>query len=94
MALAGRQRHRTQEVIHHVPPQVRPLPDSDLPSLTNPANFSLILGGHLYQLWIRAHLGDIEPHIRRRILILCELCWLPLLLCGWEGSLLQGGPSC
>lgn len=73
---------------HHKP--IIP-PDSCLPPLTDPANFSLILGGPLYQLWSRAHLGDIEAHIRRRILILCGICWLPLLLlCGWEGSLLQG----
>lgn len=61
----------------------QPLPD--------PNDFSLILGGPLYQLWTRAHLGDIEHHIKRRILLLCGVCWLPLLLlCGWEGSLLHG----
>lgn len=73
---------------HHKP--VAP-PDPLSPQLSDPANFSLILGGPLYQLWSRAHLGDIEAHIRRRILILCGICWLPLLLLyGWEGSLLQG----
>lgn len=61
------------------------------PPLSDPYNFSLILGGPLYQLWNRAHLGDIKAHIRRRILVLSGLCWLPLLLlCGWEGSLWQG----
>lgn len=59
--------------------------------LSDPYNFSLILGGPLYQLWTQAHIGEIETHIRRRILVLSGLCWLPLLLlCGWEGSLTQG----
>lgn len=73
---------------HHRP--VTP-PDPLSPPLSDPSNFSLILGGPLYQLWSRAHLGDIEAHIRRRILVLSGICWLPLLLlCGLEGSLLQG----
>ena len=73
---------------HHRP--VTP-PDPLSPPLSDPSNFSLILGGPLYQLWSRAHLGDIEAHIRRRILVLSGICWLPLLLlCGWDGSLLQG----
>ncbi|MGL5813273.1 MAG: hypothetical protein ACRCYW_08090 [Aeromonas sp.] len=59
--------------------------------LSDPYNFSLILGGPLYQLWSRAHLGEIKAHIRRRILVLSGICWLPLLLlCALEGSLLQG----
>ncbi|MGY3942382.1 hypothetical protein [Aeromonas tecta] len=66
-------------------------PDPLSPPLSDPNNFSLILGGPLYQLWSKAHLGDIETHIRRRILVLSGLCWLPLLLlCALEGSLLQG----
>lgn len=73
---------------HHRP--VTP-PDPHGQPLSDPYDFSLILGGPLYQLWSRAHLGDINAHIRRRILILSGLCWLPLLLlCGWEGTLLQG----
>ena len=62
---------------HHRP--VTP-PDPLSPPLSDPSNFSLILGGPLYQLWSRAHLGDIEAHIRRRILVLSGICWLPLLL--------------
>ena len=66
-------------------------PDLQNQPLSDPYNFSLILGGPLYQLWNRAHLGDIKTHIRRRILVLSGLCWLPLLLlCALEGSLLQG----
>ncbi|MFC5707999.1 hypothetical protein [Aeromonas eucrenophila] len=66
-------------------------PDPQRQPLSDPYNFSLILGGPLYQLWSRAHLGEIKTHIRRRILVLSGLCWLPLLLlCALEGSLLQG----
>ncbi|WDF90938.1 hypothetical protein [Aeromonas hydrophila] len=54
-------------------------------------NFSLVLGGPLYQLWSRAHLGNVSSHLRLRIVTLSALCWLPLLLLSaWEGTLLEG----
>jgi hypothetical protein len=44
-------------------------------------DFSLILGGPLYQLFCRAHLcGKVLEMLRRRILVLCGVAWLPLLL--------------
>ncbi len=44
-------------------------------------DFSLVLGGPLYQLFRRAHLsGDTLQLLRRRILVLAAVAWLPLLL--------------
>ena len=55
-------------------------------------DFSLVLGGPLYQLFRRAHLsGDALDLLRRRIVVLSLLAWLPLaLLAGFEGRLLPG----
>ena len=50
-------------------------------------DFSLILGGPLYQLFCRAHLcGKVLELLRRRILVLCGVSWAPLLLL----SMLEG----
>ena len=43
--------------------------------------FSLVLGGPLYQLWRRAHLaGDTLELLRRRIIVIALVAWLPLLI--------------
>ena len=45
------------------------------------AGFSLVLGGPLYQLWRRTGLaGDELGLLRRRILVLTAVAWLPLLV--------------
>ena len=45
------------------------------------ANFSLILGGPLFQLLRRAHLcGDVADLLWRRIIALTLIAWLPLLV--------------
>ena len=50
-------------------------------------DFSLVLGGPLYQLLIRAHLEDSAlGHLRQRIVVITLLAWLPLFLL----SLLDG----
>src|SRR5262245_54533611 len=50
-------------------------------------NFSLVLGGPLYQLFRRAHLaGDGHELVRRRVIVIALVAWLPLLLL----SLAQG----
>lgn len=55
--------------------------------LQDPPDFSLVLGGPLYQLWRKAHLGgDAMAVMLRRILAAVLLTWLPLLLL----SLAQG----
>jgi len=46
-----------------------------------PYDFSLVLGGPLYQLFRRAHLsGDTLELLQRRILVIALLAWLPLLV--------------
>lgn len=57
------------------------------------ANFSLILGGPLFQLLRRAHLcGDVADLLWRRIIALALIAWLPLLVLSiveghaWGGS--------
>jgi hypothetical protein len=50
-------------------------------SAAEPYEFSLVLGGPLYQLFRRAHLsGDTLELIQRRIVVITLLAWLPLLL--------------
>jgi hypothetical protein len=49
--------------------------------LNEPADFSLVLGGPLFQLWRRAHLaGDGLQLAHRRIVVLTALAWTPLLV--------------
>jgi hypothetical protein len=57
-----------------------------------PTDFSLVLGGPLYQLFRRAHLsGDALDLVRRRILVISLLAWLPLaVLALLEGRFLPG----
>ena len=46
-----------------------------------PPDFSLVLGGPLYQLWHRTRLTDDVLHLlHRRLLATVALAWLPLLL--------------
>jgi hypothetical protein len=61
--------------------------------LQEPPDFSLVLGGPLYQLWRRSRLtGDALELLRRRIVVLALLAWAPLLLLSiaeghaWGGS--------
>ncbi len=48
--------------------------------MPEPPDFSLILGGPLYQLLRRAHLsGDVAELVSRRVIVLALMAWLPLL---------------
>ena len=59
----------------------RPGPTAGEPVLKEPHDFSLVLGGPLFQLWRRTHLaGDALQMLRRRVLVLTVLSWVPLLL--------------
>lgn len=51
-------------------------------------DFSLVLGGPLYQLLRRSHLSDDALElVRRRMLVICSIAWLPLLaLSALEGQ--------
>jgi hypothetical protein len=56
-------------------------PISEEPLLKDPGDFSLILGGPLYQLLRRTHLsGDALQLLHRRIIVMVLLAWMPLLL--------------
>ena len=59
----------------------------------HPPDFSLVLGGPLFQLLRRAHLSDDAMlMIRRRVVVIALFAWLPLLLLSaLEGHLLGGG---
>ncbi len=63
-------------------------------SLPELENFSLVLGGPLYQLLRRARLEErVEDHLLRRVVVIAGIAWLPLLLlCLVEGTLLGGVP--
>ncbi len=60
--------------------------------LDEPTDFSLVLGGPLYQLWRRSHLtDDALEQVRLRIIVISLFAWLPLLLLSaLEGQLLGG----
>jgi hypothetical protein len=56
-------------------PAERPLPEPD------PHDFSVVLGGPLFQLVRRAHLsGDALELVRRRMVFIPLVAWLPLLV--------------
>jgi hypothetical protein len=63
--------------------------------LQTPADFSLVLGGPLYQLFRRSHLsGDALELVRQRIIVISLLAWLPLLLLSaLEGQALGGSAA-
>jgi len=58
-------------------------------------DFSLVLGGPLFQLFRKAHLtGDALELLRRRILVISLFTWLPLLiLSAMEGQALGGSAA-
>ena len=48
---------------------------------SDPTDFSLVLGGPLYQIWRRTGLaGDALQMLRRRLVFLTALAWVPLLI--------------
>jgi hypothetical protein len=54
---------------------------NDDPLAPAPPDFSLVLGGPLYQLWRRSRLsGDALELLHRRVLVLTVVAWAPLLL--------------
>lgn len=63
--------------------------------LQEPQDFSLVLGGPLFQLLCRAHLSDDHLLlIRQRIIVISLFCWLPLLLfSALQGQLLGGSAA-
>jgi len=59
--------------------------------LSDAQNFSLVLGGPLFQFFRRAHLSDDALLMTlRRVIVIAVICWLPLfLLAGLEGHLIS-----
>ena len=59
----------------------------------DPYDFSVVLGGPLFQLARRTHLsGDALELLRRRLVTGCAITWLPLLALSVLGGLAWGGP--
>ena len=53
----------------------------DDPLAMDTADFSLVLGGPLFQIWRRSHMvGDALELLHRRIVAFVVLAWVPLLL--------------
>src|SRR5262249_36545640 len=59
---------------------------------TDTYDFSLVLGGPLYQLWRRLFLsGPALELLARRMIGIPTIAWLPLLVLSiWEGHLFRG----
>jgi hypothetical protein len=70
-------------------------PSGGLTRLPNPPDFSLVLGGPLFQLLRRAHLSDDALMMaRQRIIVITLLAWLPLLvLSALKGQALGGSTA-
>ncbi len=62
------------------------------PAAADPRNFSIVLGGPLFQLLRRAHMaGDALELARRRVVVIALIAWLPLvLLAAADGNLWRG----
>jgi hypothetical protein len=63
--------------------------------LQDPRDFSLVLGGPIYQLLRRSHLtDDALGLVRQRIIVISLFCWLPLLvLSALEDKMLGGSAA-
>jgi len=62
------------------------------PPLPKPPDFSLVLGGPLYQMFRRAHLsGSTLELLHRRVLVVSLLAWLPLAVLSTIQGHLFGG---
>ena len=60
----------------------------------DPRDFSIVLGGPLYQLLRRAHMsGDALELARRRIVVISLVAWLPLLVLSVAGGTALDGPA-
>ena len=60
--------------------------------LDEPADFSLVLGGPLFQLYRRTYLsGAALELVRRRVVVIVAVAWLPLLVLSIIGGHVLGG---
>jgi hypothetical protein len=65
---------------------------NSIDKIDEPQDFSLVLGGPLFQIFRKAHLtGDALELVRQRIIVISLFTWLPLLaLSALEGQMLGG----
>lgn len=69
-----------------------PATDAAEPPAHDPGDFSLVLGGPLYQLWLRTRLaGDALQRLHLRVIVLAALAWVPLLLLSFAEGHVWGG---
>jgi hypothetical protein len=62
--------------------------------LRDPPDFSLVLGGPLFQVLRRAHLSDDGLQLmHRRVITIALICWFPLLVLSAIGGRLLGGDA-
>jgi hypothetical protein len=68
---------------------------NSITKINEPADFSLVLGGPLFQLLRRSHMsGDALELVRQRIIIISLFAWAPLLaLSALEGQALGGSAA-
>ena len=67
-------------------------PGDDL--LQDPPDFSLVLGGPLFQIFRRTHLSDDSlTLVKRRVLVIALFAWLPLLALSALGGQMLGGTA-
>jgi hypothetical protein len=68
------------------------LPMIEPATLEEPSDFSLVLGGPLFQFLQRAHLsGEKLEFMRRRVVVITCVAWVPILLLSvYEGHALGG----
>jgi hypothetical protein len=60
--------------------------------LKEPHDFSLVLGGPLYQMFRRTHLtGPTLELLRRRVVFFILVCWVPLAVLSWFEAHFLGG---
>ena len=60
----------------------------------DPPNFSLVLGGPLFQIFRRTHLSDDSlALVKRRVLAISLFAWLPLLVLSALGGQMLGGSA-
>ena len=68
-------------------------PATYLAAASDPYDFSVVLGGPLFQLARRTHLaGDALELLRRRLVAGCLITWLPLLVLSVLWGAAWGGP--
>lgn len=64
------------------------------PVIEEPTDFSLFLGGPLFQLLRRAHLsGDMLTLVAQRVIVLSLFAWLPLLVLSFVEGRAWGGSA-